>query len=489
LIRRRPSCRRAIVLVVLATLACAGAPSALAAPESVLPPGLTLSIQDDHLAVTPESNVEARLDLVAATGVRVTRVDVLWNEVAPARPARADDPSDPAYRWSRYDRVVDGLGRRGIAAILNVYRSPPWANGGRGHAWAPSETDYGAFMTALARRYDGVTPDRTGLVHGPVELFQAWNEPNIPRFLQPQWQRNAGGGYVAVSPRIYAGLLSTASRSVKAVQPGAWIIGFGGAPNGTDRPPSGGTGVITFVRGLVPHHPPADAFAQHLYPAAAPSVTTAMPSFRRLDELIGELDRVRPGLPIMITEFGWTTSPTSVRASFVSEGDQAAHLREAVEVLAANPRVRLAVWFNLQDNAEWTSGLRRGDLGAKPSWDVFAELPKFRPAQPPPPPSPAAAPVAAATSAPGPTLRRAVPRTSAAPRTARRPCRAAGTRPGRTAAGRAGARSRRADRARPACRCRRHGARAARAAGCGSSRIVPPAPQRGRRALSRPASP
>ena len=108
-----------------------------------------------------------------------------------------DDPNDPAYRWSRYDRVVDGLARRGIAAIFNVYRSPSWANGGRGPAWAPSEADYGAFMTALARRYDGVTPDRDGLVHGPVELFQAWNEPNIPRFLQPQWQTDAGGGHTA----------------------------------------------------------------------------------------------------------------------------------------------------------------------------------------------------------------------------------------------------------------------------------------------------
>ena len=167
---------------------------------------------------------------------------------------------------------------------------------------------------------------------------------------------------------------------MKAVQPGAWVIGFGGAPNGTDRPPNGGTGVITFIRGLVPYHPPADAFAQHLYPAAGPSVSTAMPSFRRLGELIGELDRVRPGLPILITEFGWTTSPTSVRPSFVSEDEQAAYLREAVEMLRTTSRVRLAVWFNLEDNGEWTSGLRRADLSAKPSWSVFAETPKSLPA-------------------------------------------------------------------------------------------------------------
>ena len=382
--------RYAVLLIAVAALASASASSALAAPETALPPGLTLAIQDDHLAVTPEADIEARLDLVASTGVRVTRVDVLWNEVAPDLPARGDDPDDPAYRWSRYDRVADGLARRGIAPIFNVYRTPPWANGGRGPAWAPAEADYGAFMTALARRYDGVTPDRDGVVHGPVELFQAWNEPNIPRFLQPQWQTDPDGGHTAVSPRIYAGLLSTAFASVKAVQPGAWVIGFGGAPNGTDRPPAGGMGVITFIRGLVPYHPPADAFAQHLYTAAGPGVTNAMPSYRRLDELIGELDRVRPGLPILITEFGWTTAPTSVRPSFVSEEEQAAYLRQAVEMLSANPRIRLAVWFNLQDNAEWTSGLRRADLTPKPSWSAFAQTPKFFPAASPPPRSPAA---------------------------------------------------------------------------------------------------
>jgi hypothetical protein len=61
----------------------------------------------------------------------------------------------------------------------------------------------------------------------------------------------------------------------------------------------------------------------------------------------------------------------------VSEDEQAAYLREAVAMLRANPRVRLAVWFNLQDNAEWTSGLRRADLTPKPSWSAFLETPKF----------------------------------------------------------------------------------------------------------------
>jgi hypothetical protein len=48
-------------------------------------------------------------------------------------------------------------------------------------------------------------------------------------------------------------------------------------------------------------------------------------------------------------------------------------------MLAASPRVRLAVWFNLQDNTDWTAGLRRADATTKPSWATFTALPKFRP--------------------------------------------------------------------------------------------------------------
>ena len=84
-------------------------------------------------------------------------------------------------------------------------------------------------------------------------------------------------------------------------------------------------------------------------------------------------------MPVLVTEFGWTTQPTSVRSSYVSEAEQERFLREALDMLAAIPRVRLAVWFNLQDNAEWTSRLRRADTTLKPSWPTFVALSKYRP--------------------------------------------------------------------------------------------------------------
>ena len=383
LVRRPRRLLAGLAVLALAGMAVAAAPTeaspAGATPAELLSSGLTIGVQDDRVPVAPLADLPDRVATVASTGVRVSRVDVFWSDIAPTRPADPADPNDPAYDWSREDAVIDGLVARGIAPMLDVYRSPPWANGGRGHQWAPDVDDYGAFMTALARRYSGAWPDAGGRTHGPARMFEAWNEPTIPSFLSPQWLVGPDGSAQPASPAIYAGLLTAAYAAVKAVQPDAWVIGISGPPNGSDNPPSGSMGILTFLRALAPLHPPMDAAAQHLYPALAPDVSTAMPSFQRLPELIAAIDVVRPGLPILITEMGWTTAPTSYRRNFVSEAEQAANLQKAVQMLRAEPRVRLAMWFNLQDNAGWPGGLLRADGSEKPAWDVFVRLPKWLP--------------------------------------------------------------------------------------------------------------
>ena len=93
-------------------------------PHEILTEGFTLGVQDDRLAVAPLDELEWRMGLVDQTGARLTRVDVLWNEVAPTRPAHPTDPNDPAYHWTRYDMIAAGLARRGIAVIFSVYRAP-----------------------------------------------------------------------------------------------------------------------------------------------------------------------------------------------------------------------------------------------------------------------------------------------------------------------------------------------------------------------------
>ncbi len=334
-------------------------------PHEILTEGFTLGVQDDRLAVAPPDELEWRMGLVNQTGARLTRVDVLWNAVAPTRPAHPTNPDDPAYHWARYDTIAAGLARRGIAVIFSVYRAPSWTNGGRGPEWAPDADDYAAFMTALARRYDGLHHQAR------VAMFEPWNEPNLAFFLRPQWAGPPGDEY-PISPQIYAILLTRAYAAIKTAQPDAVVLGISGGAAGGSRAPDGPVGILPFVQDLVQLHPPMDAFAQHLYPAVGPTETDAVPSYESLPRLIAAMDPLKPGAPLLITEFGWTTAATPYRKTQVTEAQQAAYLPQAVDALRANPRVRAAIWFNLQDNPGWPSGLLREDGTAKPAWGELA---------------------------------------------------------------------------------------------------------------------
>ena len=113
-----PVRRLALLAALVAALLAAG--PAVAAPIA--------AVQDDALVNVRGAALAARLDALAATGVKVTRVDVLWDQVAPRRPSDARNPADPAYDWSRYDEIARGLRARGITAVLDFYRTPAWAS-------------------------------------------------------------------------------------------------------------------------------------------------------------------------------------------------------------------------------------------------------------------------------------------------------------------------------------------------------------------------
>jgi len=92
--------------------------------------GAVAGIQDDRLNTATLGQVEPRLDLIQQTGARVTRVDMFWSEIAPAKPADPDDPFDPAYQFAKFDAIFSGLAARRITPIVTVYSAPSWATAG-----------------------------------------------------------------------------------------------------------------------------------------------------------------------------------------------------------------------------------------------------------------------------------------------------------------------------------------------------------------------
>jgi hypothetical protein len=57
---------------------------------------------------------------------------------------------------------------------------------------------------------------------------------------------------------------------------------------------------------------------------------------------------------------------------YVSEAQQAQYLQDAYRRVRPNRRIRMFVWYFLQDNAQWGSGLLREDAKPKPAAEVFS---------------------------------------------------------------------------------------------------------------------
>ena len=354
--------------------------AALALAAGAVPAGASvIGLQDDRIQTVDGPELEARLDGLAATGARVTRVDVSWADVAPTRPANPADPDDPAYRWSRYDAIFRGLAARGIGVIADFYVTPPWATRSGASNAAPRAADGAAFAGALARRYSGAfqDPANPGTTLPELRRIEVWNEPNLGQFYFPQCRR-VGGRYALDSPRTYAALLAASYRAIKAANPDAIVVGGVAGPvgdtSGVCASADASIGTLTFVRQLARQRPPIDAWSQHIYPIGSPATASFFPSWSTMPALARAVDRLRKNIPIYVTETGYHTSYNRYHRYFVSERQQAAWVDQTFQQAARFPRVQLTVWFNLQDNPYWTGGLLRADGSQKPAYARFAQL-------------------------------------------------------------------------------------------------------------------
>jgi cellulase (glycosyl hydrolase family 5) len=344
------------LLLLTALISLAAAAPALAT---------VVGIQDDQLPIAQPDTVDARVAAVAGTGARVVRLDVFWDQVARARPANPKDPADPAYDFSRYDEILSALRDRGVRAILSIYRTPAWANGGKGVDRAPLRPgDFGSFAAALATRYSGHYLAADGAPLPRVRHYEIWNEPNLKRFFQPQFV-----GRRAVSPNRYASLVKAAYPAIHSVQRDAVVIAGAVGPTNRTRRPSV-VGALTFLQEMRRLHVPMDAFSQHIYPAGAPAKTKDYPSFRSVPRTLLEMDKIKRGLPLYITETGYTVLSSPVRTTRVSERQQARNLTDLFTLLR-NPRIPVAIWFNYQDNPDWPAGLLRANGSRRTAYGRF----------------------------------------------------------------------------------------------------------------------
>jgi hypothetical protein len=295
-----------------------------------------------------------RMEQLGSSWVRIA---VAWNVIAPStRPAgfNPSDPGDPNYNWFVLDILVRDAAAYRQHAVLMVGSAPSWAEARGAPSWAlpntwrPSPVEYAAFARALAKRYSGRFPDprQPGQTLPRVSYFQAWNEPNLPTTLAPQWRRTRHG-YAPASPAIYRGLLNAFYAAVKAVQPQAYVLAGGLAPYG-DRPGLARMHPVTFLRALLDRHASFDAIDIHPY-GLTPTHHASNPD----DVSVPDLGRVRHVLrdrsegskPIWVTELDWDSKPDPAG---VSLPQQARYLARALYELWRQG-VSHVLWYQPHD--------------------------------------------------------------------------------------------------------------------------------------------
>ena len=374
---------------ISAVALAAAAAAALAAPEPALP--AVAAVQDDQLTSGPLSEIDERLPLLSQTRTKFTRIDILWSQVAPTRPANARSHQDPAYDWSRTDRIMCGLAKRGIVPMVAAFSTPTWAaigqkdmfNGTEVNPARPNLTHYQNFVFALAKRYNGrqrpAVKDETCTTRflPRVRHWEIWNEPQIERTLAPQVVR---GRKVALSH--YIKMTTRAYRQIRRAQRPYFgkrkpiVIAGAGAPRSSTN--STGVSALTWMRAMLKSSAKFDAYSQHIYPAAAPLARTrAFPSWRSLPRMLREIDRrkKRRGMKVYITEAGYTTGRgvRTGKGAVRTPAQQRSFLRQIyTRVKAArSKRFPVIMWFNLSDNPAWPGGLLRENGTKKPSWAAF----------------------------------------------------------------------------------------------------------------------
>jgi hypothetical protein len=300
--------------------------------------GLTRGISEGTLLLNEDPSVrQLALSRIREAGATVVRIPVDWRNVVAENPPPGFDPADPAspsYHFTAIDAAVLSTVAAGETPLLVVSHAPafaeasprwPYAYPG---SWAPSPTALEQFAAALARRYDGAfaDPRAPGGVLPRVRLLQAWNEPNLARYLEPQWVVQEGR-WSAFAPLLYRQMLNGFYSGVKSVAPSDLVIAAGVAPNG-DREGVGRMQPVRFLQELLclrasggcPDPAHFDVLDYHPLSVGDPdlpalsSLDVAISDAAKVTDLLRRAEQQRTvapdtAKPLWVTELNWESAP------------------------------------------------------------------------------------------------------------------------------------------------------------------------------------
>jgi hypothetical protein len=313
---------------------------------------------------------------LADVGMTENAITIYWDPTLPGGMA------EPGL----LERTLPYAAANGVRVVLTVYAAHPAQ-----FTQSPTaEAQFAAFLQRLA------------LAYPEVKDFVVGNEPNQPRFWQPQFMPDGSEAAAAA----YEQLLARCYDVLKGVDPSIRVIGLGLSERGNDNPkaPSNAsTSPVRFIQALGAAYyasgrerPIMDALAYHPYPASSTDpISKGLPW---PNAGVANLDRIKQavwdafhgtaqptfenGLGLVISEIGWQVGVVAHSASAyyghenvatTDEATQAAIYSELVRRLSCDPDVTDLLFLHLVDESDlsgFQSGLERADGSRRPSYDA-----------------------------------------------------------------------------------------------------------------------
>src|SRR5947207_6174517 len=135
----------------------------------------------------------------------------------------------------------------GLQPIIDLTDpAPSWAEGSASGSWPPGSVrpdpaEFGRFAHAAAVRYSG---SFNGLPR--VRYYQDWNEPNVYRYLSPQYENGA-----LASAQHYRSMLQEFAAAVHGVHGDNVVIAGSLSPFTQDSPTAPASAPMRFMRELL----------------------------------------------------------------------------------------------------------------------------------------------------------------------------------------------------------------------------------------------
>jgi len=375
-----------VLLLAAAGVAASATRDADSAAKRTNASRMLIGFYDDAQVIGNPTYAFTQLRTLRAGIVRTT---LDWSLVAKRRPKKPADPADAAYDWTAIDKVLVEAKKKNILVLLAVFGTPRWAGPARNRL--PRRVlDLRLFATAAALRYSGTYKVTEGEGENQVvrtlpsvRRWLAWNEPNNPVFLKPQWKMvnrkwrvQAAYDYAKICSAIWAGVHATRL-------PGQKVACGATGPRGNDAPRSSrpSTSPLVFMTWLRRAGlRKMDAYAHHPYyghrseKPTTKSLSKKSVTIANIGDLIKQLDRLYGRkMRLWITEYGYQTNPPD-RLFGVSYRNQATYMQQAFTLAKKTRRIDMMIWFLIRDEPRlsgWQSGVltRRG--ARKPSYRTF----------------------------------------------------------------------------------------------------------------------